>query len=579
MSFASRLFGPAVPRQIGDLSNLAALAVVDDSGRIIWANDAFADLAGCSATGETLPRLLSRGAQETSSALATAKTGQINATLNGHDVVLRVAGSKAGQRLVTVEPAAPETAPYGSAFDVIWNVQAVAVFASDGKLLDASPLYVAVTGYSLAELKTMSAARLADPQEIKSGAHAQFWQRVAQEARVSQLVRQVSKTGDILFLQSSFYRIPAEDGQPEKILQFADDTTYRINSIARLDGAIRTLSEGDLMADIKETLFPTVDGTRLLFNQALKKLRNAFHAAQATADAVSAATGEITDAARNFSQRAEQQAAAIEETANSLNQVTEAASAASMRAEEAGRVVNATRREAEQSSSIVTRAIDAMGRIEQSSAEIGNIIGVIDEIAFQTNLLALNAGVEAARAGDAGKGFAVVAQEVRELAQRSANAAKEIKALVGASGENVRTGVSLVDETGRALTNIASQIAIIDCHVDAIATATGEQARSIRDINGVVDRMEGGTQQNAAMAEETTASIQCLNDEISNLVSMLSQFRTGTAAGSHAPRPAIRAAVTTRPAAAPVRRPAAPPSRPAYSRTATAAKQQDWEEF
>ena len=575
MSLASLLFGHATPREIGDFSDLAALAVVDTEGTIVWSNATFAGLVGD--TGDPLPKLFASGGQDIASALAVAAPSQIAAKLNGGAVTLNLAGRAGGRRLVTLETAAPQGALHEGAFDAIWNTQAVAVLNGDGRFLDANPLYVAMTGFSLSELKAMSAAQIADPHEVKSGAQAQFWRRVTQEARVSQLVRQVSKSGQMQFLQCSFYRIAARDGRAEKVLQFADDTTYRIKSIAKLDDAIRMLSDGDLMADIKETLFPTVDGTRLLFNRALEKLRDAFHAAQATADAVSAATGEITDAARNFSERAEQQAAAIEETANSLNQVTEAASAASMRAEEAGRVVNSTRHEAEQSSSVVTRAMDAMGRIEKSSAEIGNIIGVIDEIAFQTNLLALNAGVEAARAGDAGKGFAVVAQEVRELAQRSAQAAKEIKVLVGASGDNVRTGVSLVDEAGRALTHIASQIAIIDGHVSAIATATGEQARSIRDINGVVDRMEGGTQQNAAMAEQTSASIQCLNDEISKLVAMLSQFRTGAPALRALPgRSAARLEPASRPAAP---RASAGSAHPARGRSALAAKPQDWEEF
>ncbi len=572
MSLANRLFGRAIPGHIGDLSALAALAVVDAQGKIVWANDAFGTLCGQSAA--SLVSLLTGGELEAKAALADPAPGEIGAVLDGQPVMFRLGARANGQRLVTVETRVAPAPGYAESLGTIWDVQAIAVFGTDGALLDASPLYVTMTGYSLAELKSMTAAQIADPQEVKAGAHAQFWARVRQETKVSQVVRQVTKSGEMLFLQSSFYRLPAKGREPERILQFADDTTYRIQSVARIDGAVRKLSDGDLTADIKETLFPTVDGTRVLFNQALEKLRSAFHAAQATADAVSATTVEITDAARDFSQRAEQQAAAIEETAASLNQVTEAASAASMRAEEAGRVVNATRREAEQSSSIVTRAIDAMGRIEKSSSEIGNIIGVIDEIAFQTNLLALNAGVEAARAGEAGKGFAVVAQEVRELAQRSAQAAKEIKVLVGASGENVRTGVSLVDEAGRALTHIAGQIAVIDGHVEAIAAATGEQARSIRDINGVVDRMEGGTQQNAAMAEQTSAAIQSLNDEISKLVTMLSQFRTGSPARSPA-------ALSSAPrAAAPQTRQLAPArARPARSGSVAAATQTDWEEF
>ncbi|HWU63075.1 MAG TPA: methyl-accepting chemotaxis protein [Ensifer sp.] len=582
MSFADLFLGNRLPRQIGDFSNAAALALVDPQGQVLWSNGAFQDLVGQQSAGKALPQLVTGGNAEVADAMKPGVSGSVAAKINGRPVKLTVSAGSGGQKLVIAEPAQQGDPGQSDTFDVIWDLQAIAVYGKDGAIIDASPLFCELAGYSRAELKGMASARLADPQDVQTGAHSQLWQRLQTEAKVSQVVKQVSKSGQPQFLQSSFYRIPGIGAAPDRIIQFADDATHRISSIAKIDAGVRQLSDGNLMADIKETLFPTVDGTRQLFNQALQKFRDAFQSVHATADAISAATGEITDAARNFSQRAEQQAAAIEETANSLNQVTEAASSASLRAEEAGRIVNSTREHAEQSSTIVSRAVEAMGRIEKSSAEIGSIIGVIDEIAFQTNLLALNAGVEAARAGDAGKGFAVVAQEVRELAQRSASAAKEIKCLVSASGENVRTGVSLVDEAGRALTHIASQIAIIDDHVSAIASATGEQARSIRDINSVVDRMEGGTQQNAAVAEETSASIQCLNDEIAKLVTMLSQFKAGDRA------PVQRVAPPARPAApsritqpAPMQRAVRQqPSRSAAAaRSSAALKQEGWEEF
>jgi methyl-accepting chemotaxis protein len=578
------LFGQKFPRQIGDFSNAAALAVVDRQGHILWSNGAFAELTGQDSAGKPLSHVLTGTGADMTAAMEAGKSTSIIGRVNGRQVKLTLSAGNGGQRLVLAEPAPAEDRSQGGTLGVIWDLQAIAVYGFDGTLMDASPLFCTLSGYSLSELKGMASGRLADPQDVQSGAHAQLWQRLRTEAKVSQVVKQLSKSGQLQFLQSSFYLIPGQGATPDRIMQFADDATHRISSIAKIDAGVRQLSDGNLTADIKETLFPTVDGTRVLFNQALQKLRDAFQSVHVTADAISAATGEITDAARNFSIRAEQQASAIEETANSLNQVTEAASSASLRAEEAGRIVNATREEAEQSSSIVNRAVEAMGRIEKSSTEIGSIIGVIDEIAFQTNLLALNAGVEAARAGEAGKGFAVVAQEVRELAQRSASAAKEIKSLVSASGDNVRTGVSLVGETGRALTHIASQIAIIDEHVSAIALATGEQARSIRDINGVVDRMEGGTQQNAAMAEETSASIQCLNDEIAKLVTMLSQFKTvehvpGQRAATPAAHPSVAAPrpAPAMPAAKPMR--ASPVRTHAPARSNAAAKEQGWEEF
>jgi methyl-accepting chemotaxis protein len=244
-----------------------------------------------------------------------------------------------------------------------------------------------------------------------------------------------------------------------------------------------------------------------------------------------------------------------------------------------------------------------MQQIEKSSSEIGNIIGVIDDIAFQTNLLALNAGVEAARAGDAGKGFAVVAQEVRELAQRSANAAKEIKSLITASGTHVQTGVNLVGETGKALDAIVSEVQEINRHVHAIAEASREQSAGLQEINTAVNAMDHGTQQNAAMVEESTAASHTLATEAASLTALLGQFRmTGTEGGhasaassNYAPRASSRPA--PRPAAAPVRavestkaRPAPSPARALGQKLMSAfggssqaaaapAKDADWTEF
>ncbi len=246
-----------------------------------------------------------------------------------------------------------------------------------------------------------------------------------------------------------------------------------------------------------------------------------------------------------------------------------------------------------------------MQQIEKSSGEIGNIIGVIDDIAFQTNLLALNAGVEAARAGEAGKGFAVVAQEVRELAQRSANAAKEIKDLIATSERHVRTGVDLVSETGTALDAIVSGVQDINRHVQAIAEASREQSAGLQEINTAVNTMDHGIQQNAAMVEESTAASHSLATEAASLSNQLAQFRTDSGDATHistkpvassAPRPAPRP--TAPPAATPrIRavddakvRPTASPARAlgqkllgAFGATQTAVtttnKDADWTEF
>ena len=213
-----------------------------------------------------------------------------------------------------------------------------------------------------------------------------------------------------------------------KVVKFATDVTGRVNNSQELAGALKDLAEGNLDQHLDRQFIPALENLRISFNESIDKLKQAMRAVGTNAQAITAGSSEIHNAAVDLSKRTEQQAAAsIEETAAALEQITTTVADSSRRAEEAGTLVAQTKLGAERSSAVVQNAVEAMGRIENSSREISSIIGVIDEIAFQTNLLALNAGVEAARAGDAGKGFAVVAQEVRELAQRSAKAAKEIK--------------------------------------------------------------------------------------------------------------------------------------------------------
>ncbi|MCX8996356.1 methyl-accepting chemotaxis protein [Rhizobiaceae bacterium BDR2-2] len=334
-------------------------------------------------------------------------------------------------------------------------------------------------------------------------------------------------------------------------------------AVEQLADGLRALSDGDVSYRLDRDFAPHLDELRVDFNNALEKLQATLRAVGTTAATLRAGASEILSATDDLAHRTEQQAASVEETAAALEQVTTTVRDSAKGAEQAGQLVAKAKGEAEKSGDVMRRAVSAMREIEKSSAAIGSIIGVIDEIAFQTNLLALNAGVEAARAGDAGKGFAVVAQEVRELAQRSANAAKEIKTLINASSQQVLNGVNLVDETGKALEAIIVEVEEIDAHVSTIVIAAREQATGLQEINAAVNTMDQGTQKNAAMVEQQTAASHTLAGEAQSLNDLLAQFRIdGEAAVAGAPQPRAQGfspagasgAAASRPAAQPVAR-------------------------
>ncbi|ATQ69642.1 MULTISPECIES: methyl-accepting chemotaxis protein [Methylosinus] len=287
------------------------------------------------------------------------------------------------------------------------------------------------------------------------------------------------------------------------------------------------LAAGDLEARLEKPFIKDYEALRARFNSAAERMQQAMKGIAATSGAISESTREIARAAEDLSQRNEQQAATLAQTASAVENITETVKRAADSAVEARAIVGATKTGAVTSEKIVGDAIGAMSGIEKSSSQIGQIIGVIDEIAFQTNLLALNAGVEAARAGEAGKGFAVVATEVRALAQRSAEAAKEIKELIAASDAKVKDGVALVAETGSSLRLIVEQVNKIDLVVTDIAVSAEAQSRSLREINTAVQEIDQVTQKNAAMSEETHAASRSLAEDSVELTALVARFRIG----------------------------------------------------
>jgi methyl-accepting chemotaxis protein len=304
----------------------------------------------------------------------------------------------------------------------------------------------------------------------------------------------------------------------------ARDLATVLQSVA---AGLDRLAQGDLVFRLTTPFADAYETLRGDYNRAMAKLRQTVAAIAENTQAVQSGAGEIAAASDDLSRRTEQQAASLEQTAAALDELTAAVRKAAAGAQEARHLVTTAKADAERAGAVVRDAVSAMGAIESSASRIGSIIGVIDEIAFQTNLLALNAGVEAARAGDAGRGFAVVASEVRSLAQRSAEAAKEIKSLISDSGRQVAAGATLVSETGTVLERIVGQVMQLNALVSDSAASAQEQAIGLQEVNTAVNQMDQVTQQNAAMVEETTAASHGLMRQARGLAGLIGQFEVG----------------------------------------------------
>jgi methyl-accepting chemotaxis protein len=362
----------------------------------------------------------------------------------------------------------------------------------------------------------------------------------------------------------------------------AEEDAVALGALAQ---GMAAIAGGDLTHRMTAQVAPRAEQLKSDFNAAVAQLQDAMSVVVTNVSAIRSGSGEISQAADDLSRRTEQQAASLEETAAALDEITATVNRTASGARQASDTVQAAKGDAETSGNVVRDAVSAMGAIEKSAQEISQIIGVIDEIAFQTNLLALNAGVEAARAGDAGRGFAVVASEVRALAQRSAEAAKEIKVLISASTTQVNTGVSLVGQTGEALQRIVSRVAEIDGLVSEIAASAQEQATGLQQVNTAVNQMDQVTQQNAAMVEQSTAASHSLSQEAESLAGSVARFKIGSpsAAVRAAPR---SAAPAPRAAPQPAQRPVAQMRTVSHGGGSAAVRRPDpvasddgWEEF
>nr|WP_314121908.1 methyl-accepting chemotaxis protein [uncultured Brevundimonas sp.] len=420
--------------------------------------------------------------------------------------------------------------------------QAVIQFDLDGTIRHANANFLTVVGYALDEIAGHHHRMFVDPTEAQGPAYADFWRRLSAGEMFADKFVRYGRDGRRVVIEASYNPVFDAEGRVSKIVKFATDITAvederdrRLEAerqaaavqAAVVQGTARGLAAmaaGDLAYRIEDDFPGDYAVLRDDFNAAMTALDQAIGVIGVNAGAIQSGAHEIGAAADDLSRRTEHQAASLEQTAAALDQITATVARTAENALAADQVVGQGRDQAAAGDVVVQRTVAAMGEIERSSNQIGQIIGVIDEIAFQTNLLALNAGVEAARAGDAGRGFAVVASEVRALAQRSAQAAKEIKTLISTSGAQVKDGVDLVRQSGQALDGIAGRIGEISTLMAEIRASTQEQAIGLGEVNTAVNAMDQVTQQNAAMVEQSTAASLNLTREAGELAALVGRF-------------------------------------------------------
>ncbi|MEJ0051879.1 MAG: methyl-accepting chemotaxis protein [Methylovirgula sp.] len=421
-----------------------------------------------------------------------------------------------------------KNAEFAGKLNAISRAQGVIEFTTDGEIITANQNFLTTLGYTLEEIQGKHHRIFVDAEYAQSAEYRDFWRRLQSGEFIAAEFKRIGKGKKEVWIQASYNPIFDMNNRVVKVVKFATDVTERVVAVKEIGAGLARLADQDLTYEIAREFNPSFENLRLDFNRSVENLRNALVQIARGTDSISSGTRSITTASDDLSQRTERQAASLEETAAALDEITAVVKKSATEAIHARQVAAEADDDAKKGTIVVRQAVEAMNAIAKSAQQISQIIGVIDEIAFQTNLLALNAGVEAARAGDAGRGFAVVASEVRALAQRSAEAAKEIKSLISSSSAEVENGVALVAETGKSLERILAQVVDINGIIGNIASGAQEQSAGLQQVNTAVNDMDRVTQQNAAMVEETTAASHALAEDTAQVEALIAQFRIET---------------------------------------------------